>query len=209
MKNLSIILHLSLFLILASFSPAGKKSLAIKKIVIDAGHGGKDPGTTGSFTKEKDLALKVSMLVGNYIQENIEGVEVIYTRKDDSSVDLKKRPEIANRNNSNLFVSIHANSLPKSTPLEKKKSTKGVEVYVMGVQNTDRALDVAKRENSVIFLEEDYEKNYQFDPKSEESNILYNLTQSAYQENSLLLASLIDNQLKKKSTKKELWSEAI
>lgn len=219
MRNLSILLCLSLFFILASFSPAGRASFSTTKIVIDAGHGGVDPGTIGSFTKEKDVALKVSMMVGKYLEENIEDIEVIYTRKDDSSVDLKKRPEIANSHNADLFVSIHANSLPKRTPLDRKKRIRGVEVYVMGAQNTDRALEVAKRENSVILLEEDYEKHYDFNPKSEESYILYNLTQSAYQENSLILASLIEEQLRKRAGRKSygvkqsslyvMWSTAM
>jgi len=205
--------------LLASFSPAGRSPFAVTKIVIDAGHGGKDPGTLGSFTKEKDIALKVSLLVGQYLEEYVEGVQVIYTRKDDSSVDLKKRPDIANEHNADLFVSIHANSLPKSTPWSRKKSIKGVEVYVMGAQNTDRALEVAKRENSVLLLEDDYDKKYSFDPKSEDSYILYNLTQSAYQENSLVLATLIDEQLRKRAGRKSygvkqsslyvMWSTAM
>lgn len=208
-----------MIIILAAFQPVGKKRSAITKIVIDAGHGGKDPGTVGSYTKEKDIALKVSMQVGKYIEENIQNVDVIYTRRDDSSIDLKKRPDIANSHNSELFVSIHANSLPKTTPSERKNSIKGVEVYVMGAQNTNRALEVAKRENSVILLEEDYEKHYDFDPQSEESYILYNLAQSAYQENSLLLAGFIDNELKNRAGRKSygvkqsslyvLWSTAM
>lgn len=219
MRNLSILFCLSLLFILASFSPAGRESFEVTKIVIDAGHGGKDPGTLGAYTKEKDIALKVSMLVGKYLEENVENVEVIYTRKDDSSVDLKKRPEIANSHNSDLFISIHANSLPKRTPLSRKRSIKGIEVYVMGAQNTGRALEVAKRENSVILLEEDYEKNYDFNPESEESFILYNLTQSAYQENSLVLASLIEEQLRERAGRKSygvkqsslyvMWSTAM
>ncbi len=189
------------------------------RIVIDAGHGGKDPGTIGSSTKEKDIALAVSLKVGEYIEKNVEGVEVIYTRKKDESVKLEQRPSLANGHNADLFVSIHANSLPKSTPLSRKRSIKGVEVYVMGAQNTERALEVAKRENSVILLEEDYEKNYDFDPQSEESYILFNLTQSAYQNNSLMLASLIDDQLKNRAGRKSygvkqsslyvLWSTAM
>lgn len=220
MRNLVIPIGLSLFLVLlASFQPIGKKSFSVTKIVIDPGHGGKDPGTLGAKTKEKDVALKVAKLVGSYMSENMKDVEVIFTRNEDTSVDLKKRPEIANKHNADLFVSIHANSLPKATSEQKKNSIKGVEVYVMGAQNTDRALDVAKRENSVILLEEDYEKNYDFDPQSEESYILFNLTQSAYQDNSLLLASLIDDQLKNRAGRKSygvkqsslyvMWSTAM
>ncbi|NQZ77597.1 MAG: N-acetylmuramoyl-L-alanine amidase [Ekhidna sp.] len=204
---------------MASFHPVGMKEFAVTKIVIDPGHGGKDPGTIGSYTKEKDVALKVAMKVGEYVEKNIPDVEVIYTRKDDRFIDLKKRSEIANEHDADLFVSIHANSLPKSTSVQRKKAIKGSEVYVMGAQNTDRALDVAKRENSVILLEEDYEKNYDFDPQSAESYILFNLTQSAYQDNSLLLAALIDDQLTTRAGRKSygvkqsslyvMWSTAM
>lgn len=190
---------LTLFFLLASFHPVGKVNFAVTKIVIDPGHGGRDPGTLGSYTKEKDVALQVALKVGEYVKQNVPNVEVIYTRKDDSSIGLDKRCKLANDHNADLFVSIHANSLPKNTPISRKESIKGSEVYVMGVQNTDRALEVAKRENSVILLEEDYEKNYNFDPQSEESYILFNLTQSAYQDNSLMLASLIDDQLKNRA----------
>ena len=210
---------LTFFLVLASFQPIGKTSVATMKIVIDPGHGGKDPGTLGAYTKEKDIALLVSLKVGEYVKGNIPNVEIIYTRKDDTSIDLKKRSEIANNHDADLFVSIHANSLPKSTPITRKKAIKGSEVYVMGAQNTDRALEEAKRENSVILLEEDYEKKYDFNPQSEESYILYNLTQSAYQDNSLILASLIDGQLKNRAGRKSygvkqsslyvMWSTAM
>ena len=102
-------------------------------------------------------------------------LKIIYTRKDDTFIELEKRSEMANNHNADLFVSIHANSLPKKTPLSRKQAIKGSEVYVMGAQNTDRALEVAQRENSVILLEEDYQKNYDFDPQSEESYIFTTL----------------------------------
>lgn len=219
MRNLIVPFCLTILFVMASFHPVGKKGNAITKIVIDAGHGGRDPGTLGSTTKEKDVVLKVAMKVGEYVKQNIDDVDVIYTRKTDEFIELQNRSSLANGHSADLFVSIHANSLPKSTPTSKKNSIKGVEVYVMGAQNTNRALEVAKRENSVILMEEDYEKNYDFDPKSEESYILYNLTQSAYQENSLLLASLIDNQLKNRAGRKSygvkqsslyvMWSTAM
>lgn len=199
MRNLLVPIGLTLFFVLASFNQVGKRNFAVTKIVIDAGHGGKDPGTLGEYTKEKDVALKVALKVGKYVEENISKAEVIYTRKNDTFIDLKKRASIANDHDADLFVSIHANSLPRTTPVTRKRQIKGSEVYVMGAQNTDRALEVAKRENSVILLEEDYQKNYDFDPQSEESYILFNLTQSAYQDNSLLLASLIDDELRNKA----------
>lgn len=219
MRNLVLPIGLTLFFVLASFHPVGKRNSAVTKIVIDAGHGGKDPGTLGSYTKEKDVALKVALMVGEYVEKHIPDVKVIYTRKDDTFIDLDKRSEMANKHEVDLFVSIHANSLPKTTPLSRKQAIKGSEVYVMGAQNTDRALEVAKRENSVILLEEDYEKKYDFNPQSEESYILYNLTQSAYQDNSLLLASLIDDQMTKRAGRKSygvkqsslylMWSTAM
>ncbi|MEQ8904921.1 N-acetylmuramoyl-L-alanine amidase [Ekhidna sp.] len=219
MRNLVVPIGLTIFLILASFHPIGKKNFAVTKIVIDPGHGGKDPGTLGSYTKEKDVALQVALKVGEYVNQHVPDVKVIFTRKDDNFIDLKKRSQIANDHDADLFVSIHANSLPKSTPISRKQSIKGSEVYVMGVQNTERALEVAKRENSVILLEEDYQKNYDFDPQSEESYILFNLTQSAYQDNSLLLASLIDDQLKNRAGRRSygvkqsslyvMWSTAM
>ncbi|MEP1035144.1 N-acetylmuramoyl-L-alanine amidase [Ekhidna sp.] len=219
MRNLVLPIGLTLFLVLASFQPVGKRNFAVTKIVIDPGHGGKDPGTLGSYTKEKDVALQVALKVGDYVKKYISDVEIIFTRKDDTFIELEKRSEMANNHNADLFVSIHANSLPKTTPLTRKKSIKGSEVYVMGAQNTDRALEVAQRENSVILLEEDYQKNYDFDPQSEESYILYNLTQSAYQDNSLMLASLIDGQLKNRAGRRSygvkqsslyvMWSTAM
>lgn len=219
MRNLVLPIGLCLFLLLPSFQAADRVNFSVTKIVIDAGHGGRDPGTLGSYTKEKEIALKVSLLVGEYLKKYIPDIEVVFTRQNDSSIDLKKRPRIANSHNADLFVSIHANSLPESTSEKRKASIRGVEVYVMGAQNTDRALDVAKRENSVILLEEDYEKNYDFDPQSEESYILFNLTQASYQDNSLILASLIDEQLTKRAGRRSygvkqsslyvLWSTAM
>ncbi len=219
MRNLLIPSMLSLLLILASFHPVGLRSFKVTKIVIDPGHGGTDPGTMGKYTKEKDVALEVALKVGEYVNNNIPDIEVIYTRKKDTSVDLKRRPEIANEHDADLFISIHANSLPQSTPFTRKKQIKGAEVYVMGAQNTDRALEVAQRENSVILQEEDYEENYDFDPQSEESYILFSLTQSSYQDNSLLLASLVNDELTKRAGRKSygvkqsslyvMWSTAM
>lgn len=219
MRNSVLLIGLFLFLILPSFHSIEEESFAVTKIVIDAGHGGKDPGTLGSYSQEKEIALKVSLLVGEYLEKYLPGVEVIYTRKNDSFIHARNRPSIANGQNADLFVSIHANSLPKSTSEERKARIRGTEVYVMGAQNTGRALEVAKRENSVIFLEEDYEDNYDFNPESDESYILFNLTQAAYQDNSLILASLIDEQLTKRAGRKSygvkqsslyvLWSTAM
>lgn len=188
MKNIAILLCISLVLVLASFHPVGVKGYKIRRVVLDAGHGGKDPGTRGSFSKEKDIALNITMELGRIIKENLPDVEVLYTRNDDSFPTLKSRPELANKKDADLFISIHANWV--SDP-----AIYGSETYVMGVQNSGKNFEVAKRENSVILLEDDYDARYDgFDPGAPESYILFSLTQSAYQERSLKLASLIEDQ---------------
>jgi N-acetylmuramoyl-L-alanine amidase len=212
-RNIAIPFCISLFLVLASFHNAGVVNYKIKKIVIDAGHGGKDPGTHGAISKEKDIALKISKELGRIIGDNLPDVEVVYTRKDDSFPTLESRPELANKVGADLFISIHANWVGNP-------NIHGTETYVMGVQNSGRNFEVAKRENSVILLEENYEARYDgFDPTSPESYILFSLTQSAYQERSLRLASMIEDQFKtrvgrrsrgvKQSSLWVLWNSAM
>jgi len=140
-------------------------------------------------------------------------VEIIFTRDDDSFPTLHNRADIANNNHADLFISIHCNSAPWSDEVH------GTETYVMGLQNTDRNLEVAKRENSVILLEENYQDNYEFDPNSPESFILFSLTQNAFHERSISLASKIESQFKnrvgrrsrgvKQSSLYVLWSTAM
>lgn len=166
------------------------KEFKISKVVIDAGHGGHDPGTHGRKYKEKDIALGIALKVGKYIEENVPGVEVIYTRKNDSYIALDKRAEIANKNDADLFVSIHVNSIPNNT-------TYGTETWVMGLHRSESNLEVAKRENAVILLDEDYKERYEgFDPNSAESYILFSLTQDAYYESSIRMAQKVENQFK-------------
>lgn len=161
-------------------------------IVIDAGHGGKDHGTSGKIIKEKDLALKIALKVGKHIEKNVPGVKVIYTRKDDRYLPLDERADIANRNKADLFICIHANA-------NKNARAFGTETYVMGLHVDDNNLSVAKRENSVILLDENYEERYEgFDPNSPESYILFTLTQSAYQSSSLSFAQKVEDQFKKR-----------
>ncbi len=156
--------------------------------MIDAGHGGKDPGTSGKFSKEKDVVLKVALKVGAYINEHYPDVEVIYTRKDDRFIELDERAKIANDHKADLFISIHANAISRSTVY-------GTETYVMGVHKTAGNLAVAQRENSVVLLEENYEERYEgFDPGDPESMILFQLYQSAFLESSLLIAQKIEEQ---------------
>lgn len=189
MKNIVIVLSFSLLFILGSFSTTDVKDYKIRKIVIDAGHGGKDPGTHGQISKEKNVVLPIALELGKIFNEFMPEVEIIYTRKDDSFPSLYERADKANSKNADLFISIHANAAPYSA------SVHGTETYVMGLNKTEANLNVAMRENSVIELEENYEENYEgFDPNSPESYILFNLYQNAFLDNSLTLASNIENQ---------------
>ncbi len=188
MRNIAILLGITTVLILASFNTVGLRDYKIDKIVIDPGHGGRDPGTSGSLSKEKNIALPIALELKRIINENIPDVEVILTRKTDSFPTLNDRADLANELGADLFISVHANWV--SNP-----NIYGTETYVMGVQNTGRNFEVAKRENSVILLEENYEEEYNgFDPEVPESYILLSLTQSAFQERSLQLASKIEKQ---------------
>ncbi len=196
----------------------------IKVIVIDAGHGGQDPGCNGVSHLEKDISLSVALKFGQLIEENCKDVKVIYTRKTDVFVSLDERAAIANRNKANLFISIHCNAAGKPVMIRDKKTKKmraktfvnkrgkrvpvetinpipfGTETYVMGVKNEEGKMRVASRENSVIFLEEDYKKNYEgFDPESEESYIIMSNYTSAYVIQSASLALKIQNEYIKKA----------
>lgn len=174
--------------VLFSFTEKENVEYKVKTVVIDAGHGGKDPGTHGKNTKEKDIALAVALKVGAYIKEFLPDVKVIYTRTDDHFLELHERAAIANNNKADLFISIHANAV-------SKPEIYGTETYVMGLDKLDRNFEVAKRENSVILLEENYQETYQdFDPGSPESYIVFSLTQNAYLENSLLFAQFVERE---------------
>lgn len=169
-----------------------KTDFKVDVVVIDAGHGGHDPGTLGKISKEKDIALSISLKLGAYIEKNIPGVKVIYTRKDDRYIALDQRANIANKNKADLFICIHANSMPGAPAY-------GTETYVMGLKMDKGNFDVAKRENSVILMDENYQERYEgFDPDSPESYILFSLTQSAYQESSLKFAQKVEDQFKGK-----------
>ncbi|MFY0688869.1 MAG: N-acetylmuramoyl-L-alanine amidase [Cyclobacteriaceae bacterium] len=197
---------------LGSFHSVGVREYKINRIVIDPGHGGKDPGTHGAYTQEKNIALNISLELKRIINENIPDVDVILTRKTDSFPQLNDRAIMANELGADLFISVHANWIANP-------SVYGTETYVMGVQNAGRNFEVAKRENSVILLEDNYEKNYDFDPQSPESYILFSMTQNAYQERSLLLASKVEDEMKsrvgrrsrgvKQSSLYLMWSTAM
>jgi len=169
----------------------------LSKVVIDAGHGGRDPGALGKHYKEKDIALAIALKTGKYIEENIEGVEVIYTRKKDEFVELYKRAEIANKNKADLFISIHVNANNNSSPY-------GTSSHILGLHRTEEHFHVAVRENSVILLEDDYETRYEgFDPKSLESYILFSVMQDTYLKQSMEFASYTQNQFRDRAKRKD------
>lgn len=167
-------------------------------VVIDAGHGGKDPGSIGSRVKEKDITLSIALKVGDYLKANVKNVDVAYTRKTDTLIALSDRAKIANKLEADLFVSIHANSV-------SNKAVYGTETYVMGLHKSNDNLEIAKLENAVILYEKDYKNEYSgFDPNSTESYIVLNLYQNAYLDMSLKLAEKVQKQFKDRAGRKDL-----
>lgn len=203
MKNIVFTLSLTLLIVMSAFTTVDERDLSINTVVIDAGHGGKDSGTVGVSSKEKDVALKIALELGKTIQQYLKDVKVIYTRSTDKFIELEERAEIANKNGADLFISIHCNSLPKNTPEKRKQGIYGTETYIMGMHTSNANFEVAKRENAVILMEEGSEEKYEgFDPNSPESYILFSLYQSAYLENSLRLADKIETQFKERVGRK-------
>lgn len=160
-------------------------------VVIDAGHGGKDPGAVGKKAKEKNINLNVALALGQLIEKNMKDTKVMYTRKTDVFVSLDRRARIANEAKADLFISIHTNALPKG------RIARGTETYTLGMARADENLEVAKRENSVILVEDDYKERYAgFNPKSSESYIMFEFMQDKYMEQSVSLAKGIQGQFK-------------
>ena len=189
--NRIILIFIALVSIIISGSVPISGGKARWVVVIDPGHGGRDPGTVGSFSYEKNIVLPVALRMGAYLEKNIPNVKVIYTRKTDIYVELYERAEIANRNNADLFISIHANSIPKG------KNAYGSETFVMGHSLDEQNLAVAMKENEVMLLDKDYSTKYEgFDPKSTESYIMFTLMQNAFAEQSTDLAAKIHYQFK-------------
>lgn len=204
MKKIIYILLLLGSFLASSFIPKIKPLFTVRTVVIDPGHGGKDPGCHGSRYKEKDVALAVALKLGEYIEEHMKDVKVVYTRKTDVFVELQERAEIANRSKADLFICIHCNSACVRDKKLKKdvcnEEALGAETYVMGIKNEQGKLDVATRENSAILLEDNYVKKYNgFDPNSAESYIIMSMFNDTYLTQSLNFAYKVQQQYGKKA----------
>jgi len=198
---------LTIFLVLTIYSASSAKledpelknniKTGIRTVVIDAGHGGKDSGAVGTRAMEKDIALNIALKVGQYIEENLGDVKVIYTRKSDVYLMLSERAKIANDNEADLFISIHVNANEDPRPY-------GVSTHILGMNQENQNLDVAIRENSVILMEEDYQTRYEgFDPTSAESYIMFSLMQNTYLKQSIEFGSLVQSQFRERAKRKD------
>ena len=186
--------RLIIFIILMSFlvfmPKAEGQNAKIQTVVIDAGHGGKDAGAVGKKAKEKDITLAVAKKVGANIKKQYPDVKVYYTRTTDVFVELMERAKIANRNNADLFISIHCNAVANAP------KTCGAETFIMGDHRNSANLAVAKRENASILYESNADENYGgFDPNSTEAYIAFSFIQSEFKQRSLEFAELVQNQL--------------
>lgn len=186
------ILFNCLFACLSSF---GTMFAANFTVTIDAGHGGKDPGAIGSFAKEKNINLGVALKVGRLIDSRYPDVRVVYTRKTDVFIPLEERAEIANNAHSNLFICIHTNSSPSS-------AASGAETYTLGLAKTQANMNVARRENAVILLEDNYKQRYQgFNPNSTDSYIMFEYMQDKYIDRSVQFASDVQTQFSQRASR--------
>ena len=191
MKPKSVILIVLSFLLgaLAVLAENGKHHFTL---VIDAGHGGHDSGALGSYSKEKTINLNVALAFGRLVENNCPDVKVVYTRKRDVFIPLQRRADIANQNKADLFISIHTNALPGG------RQAYGAETYSLGMHRAAANLDVAKRENSVITLESDYQRTYEgFDPNKAESYVIFEIMQDHYMKQSVDLAQCIQKSYKR------------
>ena len=199
MNNAKLIIFLFVFVFSGNFIFAQENRTKIKTIVIDPGHGGKDSGTMGTKRfkiYEKHVALAVSLKLGKYISDAFPEVEVIYTRDSDFFLELNERTEIANKANADLFISIHCDGFTNPKP-------SGASVFVMGMSKLKANMDVAMRENSAIYLEDNYKKKYDgFDPKSPESYIVFSLMQNTYLNQSLKIAEQVETQFSTRANRK-------
>jgi N-acetylmuramoyl-L-alanine amidase len=186
-RIVSIVLTL-IFIIGSPVTQGFRQEYRIRTVVIDAGHGGEDSGCLGASAKEKHIALAIALKLGKLLETTFPDLKVVYTRKTDVFIPLHERAAIANHHKADLFICIHCNS--------GNKAAFGVETFVMGLHKTDDNLAVAKRENAAILLEEDYKKQYEgFDPNSPEANIIFNLYQNQFLNQSLMFASNVQEEI--------------
>ncbi len=191
-SKISFYLLLTVLLPIGSVFSQSHREPGFRTVVIDPGHGGKDPGASGRLVKEKDIVLAIALKVGEYLKREMPELNVLFTRTEDVFVPLNERADIANTAKADLFVSIHANSI--SNP-----GIYGAETFVLGLHRSEENLEVAKKENSVIILEEDYTTKYEgFDPNSEESYIIFELMQNVYLNQSLSAAVFVQDQFEKR-----------
>ena len=190
---LCFLVFVSIFLSVTNFAFGDETpKYKLKTVVIDAGHGGRDPGALGKKSYEKDIVLAIGLKLGKYIEKSFDDVQVIYTRNTNKFVELHKRADIANKNKADLFISLHAN-------FNKSRYAYGTETYVMGLHTDAQNLEVAKLENSVITFESDYTTRYEgYDPNSAESFIIFSLMQNTFLEQSLEFASFIQGQFRER-----------
>jgi N-acetylmuramoyl-L-alanine amidase len=160
-------------------------------VIIDPGHGGRDPGAIGASSKEKDIVLSVGRKLGKLIEQNHPDVNVLYTRKSDTFVELNKRAEVANKAHGDIFISLHCNALDR-----RRTSPQGVETFVLGLHRSKDNLEVAKSENAVIMYEKDHSVKYEgFNPNEPESYIIFEFMANEFLDQSVKFASLVQNQL--------------
>lgn len=189
-KRFPLFLVATLVSLLAPIENHAQGLKKINTVVIDAGHGGKDSGATGNKSKEKDITLKIALKTGDYITKNCPGVKVIYTRDKDVFVSLGERARVANNNDADLFISIHCNSIKNSS------KTAGVETFIMGEHRNSANLEVAKKENAAILLEDNTDESYGgFDPNSTEAYIAFSFLQSEHKQESLKFAEMVQDQM--------------
>ena len=192
-KKINILYVLVFTLVMLPFvSPSAWAQDKVFTVVIDAGHGGNDPGAIGRKGREKNINLNVALKLGSLIQQNCADTRVVYTRKKDVFVPLHRRAEIANEAKADLFISIHTNSLAS-----RNSRVSGTETYTLGLHRTDENLEVAKKENAVILIEDDYKQRYAgFNPNSSESYIIFEFLQDKNMAQSVNFARLVQGQFR-------------
>lgn len=192
-KKINILYVLVFTLVMLPFvSPSAWAQDKVFTVVIDAGHGGNDPGAIGRKGREKNINLNVALKLGSLIQQNCADTRVVYTRKKDAFVPLHRRAEIANEAKADLFISIHTNSLAS-----RNSRVSGTETYTLGLHRTDENLEVAKKENAVILIEDDYKQRYAgFNPNSSESYIIFEFLQDKNMAQSVNFARLVQGQFR-------------